>query len=62
MAGDAASNASIAWLSKDSYVPIPFRRSKSPKNCNTDEKMTCEGLVCGIADVLVATLATTIRG
>jgi hypothetical protein len=54
MVGDAASNAAIAWLSRDSFVPILFRRSKP-----LHEKMTCEGVVCGIADVLVATLATT---
>jgi hypothetical protein len=59
MVGDAAANAVIAWLSRDSFVPIIIRRSNSPKNSNTDEKMTCEGVVCGIADVLVATLTTT---
>jgi hypothetical protein len=59
MVGDDAANAVIALLSRDSFVPILFRRSKSPNNRNTDEKMACEGVVCGIADVLVATLATT---
>ena len=54
MVGDAAGNAAIAWLSRDSFVPILFRRSKP-----LHEKMACEGAVCGIADVLVATLATT---
>ncbi|OWU66192.1 MAG: hypothetical protein CBB60_000800 [Armatimonadetes bacterium Cent15-Ar3] len=59
MVGDAAANAAIAWLSRDSFVPILFLRSKPPNNINTDEKMTCEGVVCGIADFLIATLATT---
>ncbi len=54
MVGDAASNAAIAWLSRDSFVPILFLRSKP-----LHEKKTCEGVVCGIADILVATLATT---
>lgn len=54
MVGDAAANAAIAWLSRDSFVPILFLRSK-PLN----EKLTCDGVVCGIADILVATLATT---
>ena len=54
MVGDDAANAAIAWLSRDSFVPILFLRSKP-----LHEKMTCEGVVCGIADVLVATLATT---
>ena len=54
MVGDDAANAAIAWLSRDSFVPILFRRSKP-----TYGKMTCEGVVCGIADILVATLATT---
>ncbi len=55
MVGDAAANAAIAWLSRDSFVPILFRRSKP-----LHEKMTCEGVVCRITEVLVATLATTI--
>lgn len=54
MVGDDAANAAIAWLSRDSFVPILFLRSKP-----LHEKMACEGVVCGIADVLVATLATT---
>ena len=54
MVGDAAANAAIAWLSRDSFVPILFLRSKP-----LHEKMTCEGVVCGISDILVATLATT---
>ena len=54
MGGDAAANAVITWLSRDSFVPILFRRSKP-----LHEKMTGAGVVCGIADVLVATLATT---
>jgi hypothetical protein len=53
MVGDAAANAAIAWLSRDSFVPI-FLRSKP-----LHEKMTGEGVVRGIADNLVATLATT---
>jgi hypothetical protein len=59
MVGDAAANAAIARLNRDSCVPILFRPSKSGKNSNTDEKMTCEGVVCGIANILVATLAAT---
>ena len=43
MVGDAAANAAIAWLSRDSFVPI-FLRSKP-----LHEKMTCEGVVRGIA-------------
>ena len=54
MVGDAAANAVIAWLSRDSFVTNLLLRSKT-----LHEKMTCEGLVCGIADLLVATLATT---
>ena len=54
MVGDAAANAVIAWLSRDSFVPILFLRSKP-----LHEKMAWAGVVCGIADVLVATLATT---
>ena len=54
MVGDAASNAAITWLSRDSFVPILFRRSKP-----LHEKMTREGVVCGIADISLATLATT---
>jgi hypothetical protein len=54
MVGDAAANAVITWLSRDSFVPILFRRSKPVHG-----KMTREGVVCEIADVLVATLATT---
>ena len=54
MVGDAAANAAIAWLTRDSFVPILFQRSKP-----LHEKMTRERVVCGIADVLVATLATT---
>jgi hypothetical protein len=54
MVGDAAANAEIAWLSRDSFVPILFLGSKP-----LHEKMACESVVCGIADVLVATLATT---
>ncbi len=53
MVGVAAANAAIAWLSRDSYVPILFLRSKP-----LHEKMTFEGVVRGIADNLVATLAT----
>ena len=53
MVGDAAANAAIAWLSRDSFVPILFRRSKP-----LHEKMTCEGVVCGMAAFLVATLET----
>jgi hypothetical protein len=59
MVGDDAANAAFDWLSRDSFVPILFRQSKSPNNSNTDEKTTREGVVCGIADILVATLATT---
>ena len=54
MVGDAAAYAAIAWLSRDSFVPILFRRSKP-----LHEKMTREGVGCGIADISVATLATT---
>jgi hypothetical protein len=53
MVGDAAAKAAIAWLSRDSYVPILFLRSKP-----LHEKMTFEGVVRGITDNLVATLAT----
>jgi hypothetical protein len=53
MVGDAAANVAITWLSRDSYVPILFRRLKPVYG-----KTTFEGVVCGIADVLVATLAT----
>ncbi|MFN7873677.1 MAG: hypothetical protein ACK5PB_00050 [Pirellula sp.] len=42
------------FVCSDSFSTIEF-----PNNSNTDEKMTCEGVVCGIADILVATLATT---
>jgi len=56
MVGDAAANAAIAWLSRDSFIPILSRRSKP-----LHEKMTCQGVVCGIADILVATLATAIQ-
>ena len=59
MVGDAAANAAIAWLSRDSFVPILFRRSKSPKQLTRRRKKTCEGVVCGIADISIATLATT---
>jgi hypothetical protein len=54
MVGDDAANAVIAWLSRDSFVPILFLRSKP-----LHEKMTREGVVCGIAGISLATLATT---
>lgn len=54
MVGDVASNAAIAWLSRDSFVPILFRRLKPVYG-----KTTFEGVVCGIADILVARPATT---
>jgi len=47
MVGDAAANAAITWVSRDSFVPILFRRSKPLHG-----EMTCEGAVCGIADAL----------
>jgi hypothetical protein len=56
MVGDAATNAAIAWLTRDSFVPILFRRLKPIYG-----KTTFEGVVCGIASILVATLATTTR-
>jgi len=56
LVGDDATTHCFDWLSRDSFVPILFRRSKP-----LYEKMTCEGVVCGIADVLLATLATTPR-
>ena len=49
--GDRMDVAGIAWLSRDSFVPMLFKRSKPLHG-----KMTREGVVCGIADVLVATL------
>jgi hypothetical protein len=39
MVGDAAANAAIAWLSRDSFVPILFLRSKPDY-----EKLTCDPL------------------
>jgi hypothetical protein len=54
MVGDAAANAAITWLSRDSFVPILFRRLKPVYG-----KTTFKGVVCGIEDVLFATLATT---
>ncbi len=54
MVRDDEANATIAWLSRDSFVPILFRRLKRVYG-----KTTFEGVGCGIADILVATLATT---
>jgi hypothetical protein len=54
MVGDAAANAAIAWLSRDSFVPILFERLKPVYG-----KMTCEGVVCGIVDIIAATMVIT---
>jgi len=52
MVGGAEVNSAIDWLSRDMLVPILSRRLKS-----LHEKLTCEVMVCGIENVLVATLA-----
>lgn len=36
MVGDDAAHAATAWLSRDSFVPIHFPKSKSPNNSNTE--------------------------
>ena len=55
MVGDAAANEAIAWLSRDSFVPIHFRRLK-PVYGNTTRNV----LVCGLLIEQIVTPASSI--